>query len=83
VRVPWFFPRPFVKLMISGTDVNFVDPIKVQIEGAPPIRRIEHVSSTVIIVRAWIPPKLLMGKGAKRVTVQSDGQSYVGKLDIK
>jgi hypothetical protein len=83
VRIPWFFPRPFVKLMISGTNVKFVDPINVEIEGAPPVRMIEHVSSTVIIVRAWIPPKLLMGKGAKRVTVQSKDQLYVGKLEIK
>jgi len=69
--------------MISGTNVNFDEPTKVEIEGAHPIRRIEHVSSTVMIVRAWIPPKLLMGMGAKRVTVQSGVQSYVGRLEIQ
>jgi hypothetical protein len=69
--------------MLSDIDVNLNEPIKVEIEGAPPIRRIELVSSTVIIVRAWIPPKFLMGKGVKRVTLQSGVQSYVGRLEIQ
>jgi hypothetical protein len=81
--IPWFFPRPFVKLMISGTSVNFDEPTKVEIEGAPPIRWIEHMAPNVIIVRAWIPPKLLTGKGVKIVTVQSRDQSYIGKIEIK
>jgi hypothetical protein len=72
-----------VKLIISGTNVNFDEPTKVEIEGAPPMRMIEHVSSAVLIVRAWIPPKVLIGKGVKRVTVQSGGQTYISSLEIQ
>ena len=83
VWVPWFFPRPFVRLLISGTNLNFDETTLVEIEGAPLIKRFEHVSSTVMFVRAWIPPKLFIGRGAKRVTVQSGDHSYVGRLEIQ
>jgi hypothetical protein len=83
VWVSWFFPRPFVRLLISGTNVNLDETKLVEIEGAPPIKRFEHVSSTAMFVRAWIPPKLLIGKGAKRVMVQSGDQTYVGRLEIQ
>jgi hypothetical protein len=83
VKVSWFFPRPFVKLTISGTNVNFDAPTTVEIEGVHPIKRIEHMSSNVIIVRAWLPPKALIGKGVKLVTVQAGVQSYVGGFEIE
>ena len=83
VRVSWFFPRPLVKLIISGTNVNLDAATTVEIEGAPPIKTIEHMSSTAIIVRAWIPPKVQIGKGFKSVTVQSGVQTYVGRLEIE
>jgi hypothetical protein len=63
--------------------VNFDEGTKVEIEGTHPIRRIEHMSSNVMIVRVWIPPKLLIGKGAKRVTVQSGDQTYVSRFEIQ
>jgi hypothetical protein len=72
-----------VKLIISGRNVNLDAATTVEIEGAPPIKTIEHMSSTAIIVRAWIPPKVQIGKGFKSVTVQSGVQTYVGRLEIE
>jgi hypothetical protein len=63
--------------------VNLDAATTVEIEKTPPIKRIEHMSSSAIIVRAWIPPKVLIGKGIKRVTVQSGGQTYISSLEIQ